>query len=159
MAESPECTEGREGFYHTDRVEGDAASCRLHLILRDFEVGALEERGRRLEAMCAALRAEEPRLGVKVEITPQYRNMHDVLGGRPEITERLVRAVEMAGVVPVLKPVRGGTDGSRLTAMGMPTPNLFDGGVNFHGPTEWISTRVLAQSACAILNLVQLHAE
>jgi tripeptide aminopeptidase len=56
-----------------------------------------------------------------------------------------------------VKPVRGGTDGSRLTALGMPTPNLFAGGVNFHGPTEWISTRVLAQSACAILNLVQLH--
>jgi tripeptide aminopeptidase len=159
MAESPECTEGRDGFYHPVNFSGDAASCRVQLILRDFEVASLKERGRRLEAICAALRAEEPRLDVRVEIIEQYRNMHDVLARHPEITARLKRAVELAGITPVLKPVRGGTDGSRLTAMGMPTPNLFDGGVNFHGPTEWISTRVLAQSACSILNLVQLYAE
>jgi tripeptide aminopeptidase len=159
MAESPECTDGREGFYHPVSISGDAASCRVQLIVRDFDVAVLRERGRRLEAICAGLRAEEPRLEVRVEIVEQYRNMHDVLARHPEITERLTRAVELAGVAPMLKPVRGGTDGSRLTALGMPTPNLFDGGVNFHGPTEWISTRVLAQSTCAILNLVQLHAE
>jgi tripeptide aminopeptidase len=159
MAESPECTDGRDGFFHPVSVSGDAASCRVQLILRDFDEAVLKERGRRLEAMCAGLRAEEPRLGVRVEIIEQYRNMHDVLAGYPEIVERLKRAVELAGIVPVLKPVRGGTDGSRLTAMGMPTPNLFAGGVGFHGPQEWISTRVLAQSVLAILNLVQLFAE
>lgn len=159
MAESPECTEGRDGFYHPVSISGDAASCRVQIILRDFDEGALKNRGRRLEAMCAGLRAEEPRLGVRVEIVEQYRNMHDVLAGHPEIFERLRRAVELAGVVPVVKPVRGGTDGSRLTAMGMPTPNLFAGGVGFHGPMEWISTRVLAQSVAAIANLVQLFAE
>ena len=67
--------------------------------------------------------------------------------------------MEAAGITPILKPTRGGTDGSRLTAMGLPTPNLFAGGVNFHGPTEWISTRVLAQAACTILNLVQIYGE
>lgn len=159
MAESPECTDGREGFYHPVSISGDAASCRVQVIVRDFDVTVLEERGRRLEAICAGLRAEEPRLDVRVEVVEQYRNMYDVLARHPEVAERLTRAVELAGVAPVLKPVRGGTDGSRLTALGMPTPNLFDGGVNFHGPTEWISTRVLAQSTCAILNLVQLHAE
>jgi tripeptide aminopeptidase len=112
-----------------------------------------------LEALCAALRAEEPRLTVRLEITEQYRNMHDVLSSHPETAMLLERAVRAAGIEPNLKPVRGGTDGSRLTALGMPTPNLFAGGVNFHGPAEWISTRVLAQSACAILNLVQLYGE
>jgi len=158
MAESPELTEGRAGFYHPVELSGDAASCRLHLILRDFDTDVLDERGRRLRDICASLEAEEPRLEVRVEIREQYRNMHDVLAGRPDVTDRLLRAVEAAGVRPVVKPVRGGTDGSRLTAMGMPTPNIFAGGVSVHGPEEWLSTRVLAQSACTLLNLVQLWA-
>jgi tripeptide aminopeptidase len=159
MAESPECTEGREGFFHPVSVSGDAAACKLHLIIRDFDTEVVEERGRRLRAMCEGLVAEEPRLDVHVEIVEQYRNMLDVLSKHPETTQKLERAVWSAGIEPDLKPIRGGTDGSRLTALGMPTPNIFAGGVNFHGPSEWISTRVLAQSACAILNLVQLYGE
>jgi tripeptide aminopeptidase len=156
MAEAPECTEHREGFFHPVAVSGDSASCVVQLILRDFDTRVLEERGRRLRAICDGLVAEEPRLSVDVEIREQYRNMHDVLQAHPETTRTLERAVEAAGIVPRIEPIRGGTDGSRLTAMGMPTPNLFAGGVDFHGPQEWISTRVLAQSACCILNLVQL---
>ena len=159
MGEAPECTDGRDGFYHPVVASGDAAACKLQLILRDFDTDALEERGRRLERMCAGLMAEEPRLDVKVEITKQYRNMYDVLSGYPEVAARLEEAVRAAGIAPRLEPIRGGTDGSRLTELGMPTPNIFAGGVDFHGPSEWISTRVLAQSACTILNLVQLFAE
>jgi tripeptide aminopeptidase len=159
MVNAPERTDARDGFFHPVNISGDAASCRVQLILRDFDTGVLEQRGRRLRALCETLRAEEPRLGVQVEITEQYRNMHDVLSHHPKTAGLLERAVRAAGMEPHIKPIRGGTDGSRLTAMGMPTPNLFAGGVNFHGPSEWISTRVLAQSTCAILNLVQLHAE
>ena len=159
LTEAPETTDGRHGFYHPVRATGDSAACELHLILRDFDTAVLDERGRRLERICEGLMAEEPRLRVKVEITKQYRNMHDVLSRRPEVTEKLKQAVAAAGLTPRIEPIRGGTDGSRLTELGMPTPNLFAGGVNFHGPSEWISTRVLAQSACAILNLVQLFAE
>lgn len=159
MGESPECTDGREGFYHSVTASGDAASCTLQLILRDFDTAVLEERGRRLERMCAGLTAEEPRLDVNVEITKQYRNMYDVLSNYPDVAARLEEAVRAAGITPRMEPIRGGTDGSRLTELGMPTPNIFAGGVNFHGPSEWISTRVLAQSVCTILNLVQLFAE
>jgi tripeptide aminopeptidase len=159
MAESPECTDGRDGFYHPVHLSGDAAQCRLQLIIRDFDTTVVEERGLRLKAMGSALMAEEPRLDVQVEVVEQYRNMHDALSGHPEISERLDRAVRAAGIEPDLRAVRGGTDGSRLTAMGMPTPNVFAGGVNLHGPQEWISTRVLALSACTILNLVQIYAE
>ncbi|HKJ02895.1 MAG TPA: peptidase T [Longimicrobiales bacterium] len=159
MGEAPECTDGREGFYHPVVASGDAASCTLQLILRDFDTEVMEERGRRLERMCAGLMAEEPRLGVTVEITKQYRNMYEVLSRYPEVAARLEEAVRAAGITPRLEPIRGGTDGSRLTELGMPTPNVFAGGVNFHGPSEWISTRVLALSACTILNLVQLFAE
>ncbi|MFP4622989.1 MAG: peptidase T [Gemmatimonadota bacterium] len=159
MAEAPETTDGRQGFYHPVNASGDAASCTLQLILRDFDTEVLEERGRRLHRMCAGLMAEEPRLDVTVEITKQYRNMYDVLSRHPGIAARLEAAVRAAGIEPRLEPIRGGTDGSRLTELGMPTPNVFAGGVNFHGPSEWISTRVLAQSTCTILNLVQLFAD
>jgi tripeptide aminopeptidase len=159
MGEAPECTDGREGFYHPVVASGDAASCTLQLILRDFDTKVLEERGRRLERMCTGLMAEEPRLDVKVAITKQYRNMYDVLSRYPDVASKLEEAVRAAGITPRMEPIRGGTDGSRLTEMGMPTPNIFAGGVNFHGPSEWISTRVLAQSACTILNLVQLFAD
>lgn len=159
MAESPECTEKREGFFHPTETSGNAAACTVELILRDFDVKPLKERGRRLQEMARALAAEEPRLQVSVEIQEQYRNMHEELSKHPEVAERLRRAVEAAGVKPWFDAIRGGTDGSQLTAKGMPTPNIFAGGVNFHGPREWISTRVMALSTCTILNLVQIYAE
>ena len=159
MAETPECTEQREGFYHPTDVSGDASECQVRLILRDFDSDVLAERGRRLERMAAALSAEEPKLGVEVVLEEQYRNMHDELARHPEIAEKLERAIRATGLEPRNEPIRGGTDGSALTAKGLPTPNIFAGGVNFHGPTEWISTRALALSACTLLNLVQIYAE
>jgi len=157
--ESPEATDGRDGFFMPTDLSGDAARCTVNLILRAFDVDTLKERGERLRTMAEALVAEAPALTVEVEIQEQYRNMHDILAKQPEIREKLTEAVEMAGVKPDLKPIRGGTDGSRLTAMGMPTPNVFTGGVNFHGPTEWISTRCMGLSVCTILNLCQVFAD
>ncbi len=159
MAETPECTEEREGFYHPTDASGDAAECRLNLILRDFDGDLLEKRGQRLRAMAEALMAEEPNLKVTVEIQQQYRNMADELAKRPEIRESLRKAIEAAGLEARIVPIRGGTDGSSLTAKGMPTPNIFAGGVNFHGPQEWISTKALALSTCTLLNLAQIYAE
>ncbi len=159
MAETPECTEDREGFYHPTDVSGGAASCRADIIIRDFDTAVVEERGRRLKRMVEGLVAQEPRLKAEVEIVNQYRNMFDELSKHPEIEANLTRAIELAGVKPVNLPVRGGTDGSRLTAMGMPTPNVFTGGGNFHGPQEWVSTRGMALSVCTMLNLVQVYAE
>jgi len=103
----------------------------------------------------------------RLYVEPSLVNAREMLAGAlralesryPEVIARLEEAVRAAGITPRLEPVRGGTDGSRLTEMGMPTPNIFAGGVNFHGPAEWISTRVLAQSVCAILNLVQIYGE
>ncbi len=159
MAESPECTHEREGFFHPTSVKGDAARCQLDLILRDFDTGVLEERGRRLKTMAEALAAEEPRLGVEVEIVQQYRNMAEELSAHPQVSENLHRAIKAAGITPRLAAIRGGTDGSQLTAMGMPTPNLFAGGMNFHGPREWVSDRAMAYSVCTLLNLVQIFAQ
>lgn len=158
MAETPECTEERLGFYHPTDVSGDAAECKCNLIIRDFKLEILKERGERLKKIGAALMAEEPKLKVTVEIQEQYRNMHDELAKHPEVADNLKKAIEMAGLESHIDPIRGGTDGSRLTAMGMPTPNIFAGGVNFHGPQEWIADKSLALSACTILNLVQIYA-
>jgi tripeptide aminopeptidase len=157
--ESPEATEGRDGFFMPTDLSGDAAKATVNLILRAFDVETLEKRCERLKEMGKAMMAEEPNLTVEVEIKEQYRNMYDVLSKHPDIVEKLKEAVKMAGIEPNLVPIRGGTDGSRLTAMGMPTPNVFAGGMNFHGPKEWICTKAMGYAVCTILNLAQLFAE
>jgi tripeptide aminopeptidase len=155
---SPECTEGREGFIHPYELMGDASSCKCHLILREFERDALSALGEQIKEIAESVQREEPRLKVEVEIKPSYPNMYDYLKDRPEITERLLEAVRRAGIEPDLAPVRGGTDGSKLTQMGLPCPNIFAGGVNFHGQTEWVSTRSMGLSLCTVLNLLTLYA-
>jgi tripeptide aminopeptidase len=156
---SPECTAGREGFIHPYELTGDASSCKCHLILRDFERDALTALGEQIKQIAGSVREDEPRLKVEVEIKPSYPNMYEYLKDQPEITERLQEAVRRTGIEPNLKPVRGGTDGSMLTRMGLPCPNIFAGGVNFHGQTEWISTRSMALSLCTVLNLMTLFAD
>ena len=155
---SPECTEGREGFIHPYELKGDASSCKCHLILRDFERDALSALGEQIREIADSVLRDEPRLKVEVEIKPSYPNMYEHLKERPEITGRLLEAVRKAGIEPNLAPVRGGTDGSMLTQKGLPCPNIFAGGVNFHGQTEWISTRSMGLSLCTVLNLMTLYA-
>jgi len=155
---SPERTEGREGFIHPYEVKGDASACTCHLILRDFQRDALSALGDEVREIAASVQRDEPRLKVEVEIKHSYPNMYEYLKDRPEIAERLQEAVRRAGIEPNLKAVRGGTDGSKLTEMGLPCPNIFAGGVNFHGPTEWVSTRSMGLSLCTVLNLMTLYA-
>jgi tripeptide aminopeptidase len=155
---SPECTEGREGFIHPHELTGDASSCKCHLILRDFDRDALTALAEQIKGIADSVLSDEPRLKVEVEIKPSYPNMYEYLKDRPEIAERLQEAVRRAGMEPDLAAIRGGTDGSMLTQMGLPCPNIFGGGVNFHGPTEWISTRSMGLSLCTVLNLMTLYA-
>ena len=156
---SPECTEGREGFIHPHELSGDASACTCHLILRDFDRDALTALGEQVKGIANSVARDEPRLKVDVQIKRSYPNMYEYLKERPEIAERLQEAVRMAGIEPDLAPIRGGTDGSMLTQKGLPCPNIFAGGVNFHGPTEWISTRSMGLSLCTVLNLMTLYAE
>lgn len=157
--ESPERTDGRVGFYHPIKTQGNAAEATVELILREFDNNALAQRGTRLKAIVAEIAKEEPRLKTHVEIKYQYRNMADELQKQPLIRDNLLAAVRNTGLEPKIVPVRGGTDGSGLTAKGLPTPNIFAGGVNFHGPREWVSTRAMALAVCTLLNLVQLWAK
>jgi tripeptide aminopeptidase len=156
---SPECTEGREGFIHPYEISGDASACKCHMILRDFEEEQVKRWGEIVQGVAREIQAAEPRLTVEVDLQFSYPNMIKYLRQKPAIAERLREAVRHAGLEPDLVPIRGGTDGSNLSRKGLPTPNIFAGGMNFHGPTEWISTRSMGLSLCTVLNLLALYAD
>ncbi|MDJ0764457.1 MAG: peptidase T [Myxococcota bacterium] len=156
---SPECTEDREGFIHPVDLDGTASKCRCHLILRDFDEDKLAALGKTVAAIARDIETEEPRVKVQVEIKRSYPNMYQFLKEKPEILEKLQEAVRQTGLKPQLVPIRGGTDGANLTRKGLPCPNIFTGGMNYHGPTEWISTRAMGLSVCTVLNLMTLYAK
>ena len=153
---TPEVTAGREGFIHLYQISGGAAQAELRLILRDFELDGLAAKGALLRAACAALLAAEPRAAITCEITPQYRNMRYGLEKDMTPVDLARAACRAEGVVPVSVPIRGGTDGSRLTEMGVPCPNLFTGMQEIHGPLEWISVQDMAVATRTCLRLVQM---
>lgn len=153
--ETPEVTEGREGFWHIYEMSGTAAEAELKIILRDFELDGLEARGEMLRQVCAAVAATEPRAEIAVTIRPQYRNMRYWLENDMTPVEMAREAARSLGLEPVSVPIRGGTDGSRLTEMGVPTPNLFTGMQEIHGPREWISVQDMALAARLCLDLAQ----
>ena len=153
---TPETTADREGFIHLYEMTGTAAAADLRFILRDFELDALRAHGELLQQVCATVQATEPNARITCTITTQYRNMRYWL-------EQDMRPVELArqaclnlGIVPISPPIRGGTDGSRLTERGVPTPNLFTGMQNIHGPHEWVSLQDMARATAMCIELVQL---
>jgi tripeptide aminopeptidase len=155
---TPETTSGREGFIHVYQMKGSAAEADVHFILRDFELDGLRERGELIKQVCAAVQATEPRARITCSTTQQYRNMrywleHDM---RPVTLAR--DACRQIGIEPFSAPIRGGTDGSRLTEMGVPTPNLFTGMQNIHGPHEWVSVQDMSRAVEACVKLTELWA-
>ncbi|MEW5825421.1 MAG: peptidase T [Candidatus Bipolaricaulota bacterium] len=158
-ARSPETTDGRDGFLHVVRAEGTAAEATLDFILRDFELEGLEALGRAVKAAADAVAALEPRAAVECTITRQYRNMRYVLENDMRPAELALEAVRRTGVEPKVKPARGGTDGSQLTERGLPTPDLFAGVHNPHGPREWASVLEMEKSLEACVQLVSLWAQ
>lgn len=155
---TPETTAGRQGFIHVYQMSGTAAAADLRFILRDFEVDALRGHGELLKRVCDAVRATEPRARITCDITPQYRNMRYWLEKDMRPVELARQACRELGIEPVETPIRGGTDGSRLTEMGVPTPNLFTGMQNIHGPHEWVSIQDMARATRVCVGLVQLWA-
>lgn len=152
---TPETTQDREGFIHPTDMTGGAAEMTLHFILRDFERDGLAQKGEILRHVCAAVQATEPRAQITCTITPQYRNMRYWLENDMTPVTLARAACARIGVAPVSVPIRGGTDGSRLTEMGIPCPNLFTGMQNIHGPLEWVSVQDMAKATELFLALVQ----
>jgi tripeptide aminopeptidase len=155
---TPETTAGRQGFIHVVGMSGSAAEMNIDLILRDFEREGLAKQSELLNKVCAAIQAGEPRAHITCTITPQYRNMRYWLENDMRPVELAREACRQVGVEPFSVPVRGGTDGSRLTELGLPTPNVFTGMQEIHGPLEWISLQDMAAAAEVCLQLAQLWA-
>lgn len=157
--ETPEVTEGRRGFWHAVSAGGTAAKAEITIILRDFDGARLAERGRMLQAVCSAVAATEPRATITCTITKQYRNMREVLERDMRPVHLAQAAYEARGITPFFAPIRGGTDGSRFTEMGLPTPNIFTGMQEIHGPREWISLQDMEAAVGVCLTLAGLWAE
>jgi tripeptide aminopeptidase len=155
---TPETTSGRQGFLHIVGMSGSAAEMNIDIILRDFERDLLASQGELLNKVCAAVQAGEPRAEITCTITPQYRNMRYWLEDDMRPVDLAREACRQIGVEPFSVPVRGGTDGSRLTELGLPTPNVFTGMQEIHGPLEWISLQDMAAATEMCIRLVQLWA-
>jgi tripeptide aminopeptidase len=156
---SPETTESREGFIHPHRFTGTTAEAELRFIARDFDAAKLEEHEQLLRKLADDIAAEEPRARVTVTIEQQYRNMKEFLDEDPSVTEAAEEAARRLGVEPWREPIRGGTDGAMLSARGLPTPNIYTGGQQFHSVLEWASVQDMALSAATIVELTKLWAE
>jgi len=155
---TPETTSGRQGFIHIYQMSGTAAEAELNFILRDFEMEHLEAQGRLIQQVCATIQATELRAHITCTITAQYRNMRYWLENDMRPVELARAACRQAGVEPFSVPIRGGTDGSRLTEMGVPTPNIFTGMKNIHGPLEYNSVQDMGRATEVCIKLAQLWA-
>ena len=155
----PETTEGRVGFVHPYAGVIDVESSNLKILLRDFDVSGLDAKEKLLRDMVAQTAAKYRDVKITIDVKENYKNMKEVLKNYPELTANAMEAAKRAGLKPFLKPIRGGTDGSNLTFQGLPTPNLFTGGGNFHGKLEFNSRKGLEKTTETLVNLVQIFAE
>jgi len=157
--ESPEATDGYYGYYCPLSIRGDVESASLEVYIRDFEQREGERRVAALEVYARAVEAQFPGGKAEVFSKVQYRNMKEKISGRSEVLEKLRQAYTNTGVQIMEKPIRGGTDGSRLTEMGIPTPNVFTGGYNYHSRREWLSVPEMAASCRVVVELIKLWSE
>ena len=154
--QTPECTQGYEGFFHLARMEGTVEETTLHYLIRDFDDDCFAARKAQLKERVASLQLDAPRARITLEIVDNYRNMRSQIAPHPHIVELAKPAMEAADVVPKIKPIRGGTDGARLSFMGLPCPNLFTGGHNFHGKHEVIPLHSMEKAVATLVALVRL---
>jgi tripeptide aminopeptidase len=156
---SPETTDEREGFVHPVVVSGDSSEVELRFIVRDFEDDLLDEHIELLRGIAADVAATDERCAIEIESFIQYRNMRDALLAHPAIVANLEEAVRRIGLEPRKTAIRGGTDGSALTEMGLPTPNIFTGGHDAHSEREWICVEDMGLAAATIVELAKIWAE
>jgi tripeptide aminopeptidase len=156
---SPETTENYDGFVHPTRLVGTTAEAELRFIARDFDAQKLEEHETLLRGLADEIAKEEPRATVTVTVEESYRNMKEFLEAAPAVTEAGEEAARRTGIEPWREPIRGGTDGSMLSARGLLTPNIYTGAHQFHSVLEWASVQDMAASAATIVELVKLWAE
>ena len=156
---SPESTEGKDGFIHPVSISGSVEQAVVEFIIRDFTHIALRSYERILDVIVQEVLEEYPNSTYRLIIEEQYRNMKEVVDQHPKLMELGVKAIERAGLTPKIQSIRGGTDGSRLSFMGLPCPNIFAGEHAFHGKQEWVSIQDMQKAVQTIINLVLLWEE
>jgi tripeptide aminopeptidase len=158
-SESPEATDGYFGYYCPMEIKGDLENAALEVFIRDFDRQGIDRRLAALEAIAKAVEVQFPGGKVTVKAENQYYNMKEKIDQSPEVLEILKKAARNTGVEFRFKPIRGGTDGSRLTELGIPTPNIFTGGRNFHSRLEWVSVPEMVQACKLVVELIRVWGE
>ena len=158
VEQRPEYTEGYEGFYHLIGFKGSVEQAELSYILRDHDLGLYEKRKETMLRCAEFINAKWGEGTASVELRHQYYNMRKEVEPHYHIIEKAVKAMEMNGIKPKIQPIRGGTDGANLSFMGLPCPNIFAGGQNFHGKMEWVPVESMQKASAVILNIVGLFA-
>ena len=153
---SPEKTSGRKGFIHPTSIKGDLETSVIDLIVRDFETTTLAVHEEKLRSIVDKVMAKYPNSTYEWEVKEQYRNMKEVLRQHPEVSEYAKQAIRKSGMRVRSKPIRGGTDGSRLSQMGLPCPNIFTGMHGIHSKQEWISLQDMTRAMSVLIELVQI---
>ncbi len=156
---SPETTEGRQGFVHPVRIEGLAEKASIEFIIRDFETAKLAEYENRLKEIAEAIVANHPKATMEFIIKEQYRNMKEVLDKHPQVAANAIAAYERVGLTVIKEPIRGGTDGSRLSFMGLPCPNIFTGMQAIHSKHEWVGVSDMEKAVEVLVALTQVWEE
>jgi tripeptide aminopeptidase len=156
---SPETTEGREGYVHPHRISGNAEEAIVDFIARDHDDALLEEHLELLRSLALEVEVREPRAKVDIEVRHSYRNMRPFIEQKPRVVDAAFEAIRRAGVEPRLAITRGGTDGAVLSAQGLPTPNIFTGGQEYHSVREWASVQDMAAAAATVVELAGVWAE
>jgi tripeptide aminopeptidase len=156
---APETTEGYEPYIHPYILEGGVGKSSVKILFRDFETKGLDELRKIVESVVAEVQPMYPKAKIEVEVKEQYRNMREGLLQDTRVIDYLFEATKRSGLEPEWTPIRGGTDGSRLTADGLPTPNIFTGGSNYHSRTEWVNVWGMEKAVETVLHLVQIWVE
>jgi tripeptide aminopeptidase len=156
---SPETTEAYEGYVHPYVMDASVERTAVRILIRDFSTAGLEEKETFVEQLARAVVADCEGAAVEIVISESYRNMREILEGYPEVVECAREAIRRSGLTPIERPIRGGTDGSRLSFMGLPTPNLFAGEHNFHSRLEWVSAQDMDKAVETIVNLCRVWEE
>lgn len=156
---SPESTEHKEGFIHPVTVSGSVEQAEARFILRAFNDEELVANGELLDATVQNIIEDYPNSTYQLKITPQYRNMKQILDQYPQVIENGIEAIKRAGIIPKQQSIRGGTDGSRLSFMGLPCPNIFAGEHAFHGKQEWASVQDMEKAVQTIINIAAIWEE
>jgi tripeptide aminopeptidase len=156
---APETTEGYEPYIHPYVLEGGVGKATVKLLFRDFKTPGLDDLKKIVEKVVAEVQQMYPKAKIEMQITNQYRNMRESLEKDTRVIDYLFEATKRSGLQPEWTPIRGGTDGSRLSENGLPTPNIFTGGANYHSRTEWVNVWGMEKSVETVVNLVQIWAE